>query len=111
VQAKERHATFGWLYVAERAAAWSDADRAAVAQAVSGYLNEVELRGYHCPWLAEPDGAESRANALTAEAGLGAASADREYEVLWSYLETVTRRLAEFGVELPGIALTSRRPN
>ncbi|MGS1109588.1 hypothetical protein ACVCNH_25325 [Achromobacter anxifer] len=111
VQAKERHATFGWLYVAERAAAWSDADRAAVAQAVSGYLNEVELRGYHCPWLAEPDGPESRANALTAEAGLGAASAEREYEVLWSYLETVTRRLAEFGVELPGIALATRRPN
>ena len=45
------------------------------------------------------------------EMPLGAASADREYEVLWSYLETVTRRLAEFGVELPGIALTTRRPN
>lgn len=111
VQAKRRHATFGWLYVAERAAHWSDADREAVARAVSGYLGEVEMRGYHCPWLAEPDGAESRANDLTAQAGLGAVSRHEEHDILAAYLETAARRLAEFGVELPTLALPTPRSN
>lgn len=109
VQAKERHATFGWLYVAERAAQWSDADRAAVADAVARYLDEVELGGYHCPWLADPGGAESRALELTAQAGLGAVSCAQEQEVLQAYLETVQRRLGDFGVELPATALAARR--
>jgi len=109
VQAKERHATFGWLYVAERAASWSDADRAAVADAVARYLNEVEQAGYHCPWLADPGGAESQALELTAQAGLGAVPCLQEQEILQAYLDTVKQRLGDFGVVLPAIALAARR--
>ncbi len=101
VQAKERHVTFGWLYVAERAANWSDADRAAIGAHVHKYLQEIELSGYHCPWLAQPDGAEASAAETAAKAGLGAATRATEQGIFVDYVASVRERLGEFGVTLP----------
>lgn len=100
VAAKTRHASFGWLYLAERARVWSDADRAAVAHAVHDHLQQVELAGYHCPWLADPQSQTSQANVLMCDARLGAASMQREEAILRAYIADTRVRLNEFGVVL-----------
>lgn len=104
VAAKRRHASFGWLYLSERAHGWSDADRAAVSQAVHVHLRDVELAGYHCPWLAQPDGVAAGAAERMHAEGLGAAGQAREAEVLRTYVGDTRTRLAELGVELPMLA-------
>ncbi|TAL90628.1 MAG: hypothetical protein EPN62_04890 [Candidimonas sp.] len=101
VQAKERHAAFGWLYVAERADNWSMSERAAVADGVYRYLLDIEMKGYHCPWMAEQDGAEAKAADIAAEAGLGAATQAGEQAVFRSCIEDIRGRLEELGVALP----------
>lgn len=100
VQAKERHVEFGWLYAHERSTLWTDADRQTIAEALRDYLLQVELKGYHCPWLADPDGAEARALDMTAKAGLGAISAAEEQQVFEASLQDAHARLAELGVSL-----------
>jgi len=100
VQGKERHAAFGWLYAGERAALWTDADRQEIARALREHLLQVELRGYHCPWLADPASAESRALDVAAAAGLGVATIAREHEVFEASLRDTRDRFAELGVQL-----------
>ena len=100
-RAKERHAAFGWLYVAERAAHWDTAERARVSAQISAYLQDIELAGYHCSWLGDPAGAEARAAQAASLAGLGAASQDRERAVLCDYVAAVRARLGELDVSLP----------
>ena len=99
---KERHATFGWLYLEHRAALWSEADRAVIAAELVRHVNEVEMLGLHCPWLApERAEAEARADAVTAAAGLGAASKDAEAGTVVDFVAGARTRLADLGVELP----------
>ncbi len=101
VQAKERHAEFGWVYATERSALWKDQDRDIIGHTVHRYLETVELAGYHCPWLRNPESETAQAMALTAHAGLGAAPMEKEREILVRYLANVRQRLAQWGVELP----------
>jgi hypothetical protein len=99
---KERHAAFGWLYLASRAPHWTDADRKLIAAELMAHVHDTELRGYHCPWLApEHASAEAEADALTAAAGLGVASRAAEEETLVNYVKNARIRLAELGVVLP----------
>ncbi|WP_143322941.1 hypothetical protein [Candidimonas nitroreducens] len=103
-QAKERHAAFGWLYATERAARWSAPERAQVSAQVLAYLRDIELAGYHCAWLGDPASAEARAAQATSEAGLGAASQERERDLLCDYVAAVRARLGELGVDLPELS-------
>ena len=99
---KERHAAFGWLYLASRAPHWTAKDRTLIAAELGGYVRETEFRGYHCPWLApEHAAAEAEADAITAAAGLGAASRAAEEDVLVTYVANARLKLAEFGIVLP----------
>lgn len=99
---KQRHGTFGWLYLEHRAPMWSEADKAVIAQELVRHVNEVEMMGLHCPWLApELAEAEARADAITAEAGLGAATKEAETGVLVDFVADARTRLGEFGIELP----------
>jgi hypothetical protein len=99
---KERHAAFGWLYLASRAAHWSADERLTIAEELAVHVRDTELRGYHCPWLApEHASAEAQADAAIAAAGLGAASRAAEEEVLINYVGNARARLAEFNVVLP----------
>lgn len=102
VQSKERHARFGWLYVAERAQRWSDADREQVAVQVARYLQDIELKGYHCPSL---NGASEEAAAaeLAAESGLGAITPEQEAALFVDYVAGVRTRLQEHGVALQAL--------
>jgi hypothetical protein len=99
---KERHAAFGWLYLASRAAQWTDRERQLVAEELAAHVRDVELKGYHCPWLApEYARVEADADATIATTGLGAASRAAEEDVLITYVGNARTRLAEFGVILP----------
>ncbi len=101
VEAKERHVAFGWLYVAERASIWSMSERAAVADGIYRYLLDIEMQGYHCPWMAGQNSAEARAADIAAKAGLGAATQAQELAIFRSYIEDIRGRLKELGVALP----------
>jgi hypothetical protein len=99
---KERHAAFGWLYLASRAPHWSAEERATIADELTAHVRDTELRGYHCPWLAPEHAlAEAEADALVAAAGLGGASRAMEEDVLVAYVANARARLAEFGVAVP----------
>lgn len=101
VQAKERHAHFGWVYAGERAGLWTENDRDIIGRQVHRYLETVELKGYHCPWLRDPQSETAQAIALTAHSGLGAAPLEEERAILVRYIANVRQRLAQWGVELP----------
>ena len=99
---KERHAAFGWLYLASRAPQWSEKERLSIAEELTAHVWDTELKGYHCPWLApEYALAEAEADAMIAAAGLGAASRAAEEDVLVTYVGNARTRLAELGVVLP----------
>jgi hypothetical protein len=99
---KERHAAFGWLYLASRAPHWTADDRRAIAEAIVTHVRDTELKGYHCPWLApEHARAEADADELVAAAGLGGASRAVEEDVLIAYAANARTRLAEWGVVVP----------
>jgi hypothetical protein len=99
---KERHAAFGWLYLASRAPHWTDDAGRAIAEAIVTHVRDTELKGYHCPWLApEHARAEVDADELVAAAGLGGASRAMEEDVLVAYVANARARLAEWGVVVP----------
>lgn len=99
---KERHAAFGWLYLTSRASHWTSKDKELIAAELAAHIRDTELKGYHCPWLApEHAAAEAEADALTASAGLGAASRATEEDTLANYTTNVRLKLAELGIILP----------
>jgi hypothetical protein len=107
---KERHAAFGWLYLASRAPHWSEAERTLIAAELVTHIRDTELRGYHCPWLApEHAAAEAEADAVCAAAGLGAATRAEEEETMVSYVANARQKLAELGVTLPAFETNRMR--
>jgi hypothetical protein len=99
---KERHAAFGWHYLTSRAPHWSAGERKLIGSELVEHVRETELKGYHCPWLApEHAGAEAEADAITASAGLGAATRAAEEETLANYVANARAKLAELGIVLP----------
>ncbi len=99
---KARHASFGWLYLESRAPFWTDAEREQVATELQRHILGVELKGYHCPWLApEHAAAEAEAEAIIGQAGLGGADREAEEEVFATYVADARLRLAAWGVLLP----------
>jgi hypothetical protein len=107
---KERHAAFGWLYLASRAPRWTADERRSIADEIVAHVSNIELKGYHCPWLA-PEHAlpEAEADAVIAAAGLGAAPRAAEEDVLVAYVGNARARLAELGVILPAFETTRMR--
>lgn len=105
VQAKERHAAFGWHYVEDRAGMLDAEARAGIGAAIARFVTEVEFRGYHLAWLA-PDGIAddiAAADEATAAAGLGAADRKTEGEILRRYLLDSRAKLATVGIDLPAV--------
>lgn len=102
VQDKERHATFGWAYLAGRAASWTGVERseidAELAQGLAGFVHS----GYVCAWLASDNAGSAivEADRITREAGLGAMTAEEERAVLTLYLAEARAKLAEYDLHL-----------
>ncbi|QRG06558.1 hypothetical protein EZH22_27120 [Xanthobacter dioxanivorans] len=107
---KERHAAFGWLYLAARAEGWSKDERETIASELCDYVRDVVLKGYHCPWLApELARAEAEADAIVADAGLGGAPRAAEEDALATYAGNARTRLAELGITLPAFETNRMR--
>ena len=105
VSAKERHASFGWLYLGERAAHMNDAQKQDIAKQIAAWIEEVAFSGYHIPSLSTQIDTreESAAATLVAEAGLGAATPEREQQAFREYLQSAFQRLEELGFKLPAV--------
>lgn len=100
-EAKERHERFGRIYLAHRAPGWDAAERARIADALRSHLEEVELAGFHLPFLAaNAAAAEAEADAATARAGLGAATPEEEAAVFRAWSAEARAFLAPLGVAL-----------
>ena len=102
---KTRHAEFGWRYLEWRAPSLSAEEREAACEALIDWVRNVAFAGYHVPSLATAiDSApEQQAQALTAAAGLGAATAVEEEHLFRDYLASARLRLLTLGIELPAI--------
>lgn len=103
VQAKERRASFGWLYLEERVVHMDAATRGIVAKQISAWVENVAFSGYHVPSLSTQidSQAECAAATLTAEAGLGAATPESEQRAFMDYLRNAFSRLEQLGLAVP----------
>jgi hypothetical protein len=107
---KERHAAFGWLYLATCAPHWTDAEREGIAAQLAAHIRDTEFRGYHCPWLApEHAAAEAEADAICASAGLGAASRADEEDAFVLFANNARQRFREMNVVLPAFETNRMR--
>lgn len=102
VASKRRNASFGWLYLEERARQMSESDKKALADELARWVESVAFAGYHIPSLSVSIDAaeENRAALLAAEAGLGAALPQAEQKLFVDYLGRVRARLAQMGIAL-----------
>jgi len=99
---KERHAAFGWLYLAQRAATMGAAQKAQVQAAMQAWVAHVAFSGYHIPSLSTEiaDAPLLAAATLAAESGLGAATPAQEDKTFVAYLGRARERLAQLGLVL-----------
>jgi hypothetical protein len=106
---KGRHVIFAWTVLAAEIPALDADGRAAVVEAVREMLEDVVLSGYRNTWLVPGDRAAelSRAEALTAERGLGASTASEETRVLRSTVAQLRAHLAALGVAVPTVSAAS----
>ncbi|MBP6018688.1 MAG: hypothetical protein KA735_04290 [Burkholderiaceae bacterium] len=100
VKAKQRNVSFAWLYMTKRAAQWSPEQCVAVGSGVHSYLQDIELNGYHCAWLGDPQGQEAQAADITAKAGLGAVTQATEAVVFKTYITQLREDLRNIGIPL-----------
>lgn len=99
---KERHASFGWLYLQQRAASMNAEQKAQVQAAMQSWVTHVVFSGYHIPSLSTEiaDAPLLAAATRVAESGLGAATPAQEEKTLASYLERARERLSELDLVL-----------
>lgn len=99
-----RHCAFGWFYMDQCIPQMTPAEIKVVEEAVITMIEKVEMNGYHSPWLA-PDNpaslAETNADRLTWEAGLGATVEELEKPVFVRTVQRLRERMRPWGVNLP----------
>lgn len=98
-----RHCAFGWAYMERRVPQLSPAELKGVEEAVVNMIEKVELNGYHSAWLG-PDTpatrAETQADRLTYEAGLGATVEEVEKPVFVKSVKRIRRQMQAWGFTL-----------
>lgn len=99
---KERHASFGWLYLNQRAATMNTQQKAQVQAAMQSWITHVVFSGYQIPSLSTDidDAPLLAATAQAAQSGLGAATPDQEEKTLSAYLGRARERLSQMGLVL-----------
>jgi len=99
---KERHASFGWLYLEQRAARMDAQQKAQVQAAMQSWITHVAFSGYQIPSLSSTiaDAPLLAAITLAAESGLGAATPAQEEATFAAYLGRARERLAQMGLAL-----------
>ena len=98
-----RHCAFGWAYMEKRVRQLSPVQLAGVEQAVVTMIEKVEMNGYHSAWLG-PDTpatrAETAADRITYEAGLGATVEEVEKPVFVKSIKRIRKRMQPWGFTL-----------
>jgi hypothetical protein len=103
---KARHASFGWLYLEQRAATMTAEQKAQVQAAMQSWLTHVVFSGYQIPSLSTDIADAPLLAAITqaAQSGLGAATPEQEEKTLAAYLGRARERLSQIGLALgPGV--------
>ena len=98
-----RHINMGWEYLAYRLPRVSPEVRDNVRIAMIDVIENIELGGFHSSSMmegGEPD-LFVKLDAIVAEAGLGAAPADKEHAASVESLATIRAKAAAVGVDLP----------
>jgi hypothetical protein len=102
-----RHINMGWEYLAYRLPRVSPEVRDNVRVAMIDVIENIELGGFHSSSMM--DGGEPdlfvKLDAVVAEAGLGAAPADKEHAASVESLATIRAKAAAVGVDLPEYTL------
>ncbi len=103
---KGRHVIFAWTALAAEAADLDAGGRARVADTVRGLLESVVLGGYRNVWLVPGTRGEefTRAEAVTAERGLGASTVAQETRVLRATVTQLRERLAAWSIALAPVS-------
>lgn len=99
-----RHCAFGWHFLEARLPHLSREEIERLRQSFVEITETVELAGYRVPWLAADSPvteAETRIDALTRAAGLGASIEPEEKPVFVACVARVRQRFAELGIEIP----------
>ena len=102
VQDKERHVTFGWVYLTERAPSWTPEQRAEISAEIEQALEGLLCSGMICAWLAPKRiaGDVVASDEITRNAGLGAMSSAEESAVVTQFLGEAQEHLAKLGVTI-----------
>ena len=111
-QDKERHVAFGWVYLTERAARWSEAERADIVAEIDQVMRALELGGYHCAWLVRDGAADDvvAADRITRAAGLGALKPEEERAIFAQFFEDARAHLGRLGLPVADVSGLIRLP-
>ena len=111
-QDKERHVAFGWVYLTERAARWSEAERADIVAEIDQVMGALELGGYHCAWLVRDGAADDvvAADRITRAAGLGALKPEEERAIFAQFFEDARAHLGRLGLPVADVSGLIRLP-
>jgi len=111
-QDKERHVAFGWVYLTERAARWSEAEKADIVAEIDQVMVGLELSGYHCAWLVPGGAADDvvAADRITREAGLGALKPEEEQAIFAQFFGDARAHLGRLGLGIADVAKRIQLP-
>lgn len=101
LQDETRHGLFGWVYLSEKLAHLSDADKKAVARAIEMDVDRGLSGMYSTLLVPEHDRKhQQEIRRLATEAGFGACTADEENKLLATVVRGLTKRLARWGINV-----------
>ena len=98
-----RHIQFGWKYMAHKVKTFTPELIAEMERVAIDVIENSELQGYHCIWLVPSEHTQPMidANNITAAAGLGGASPEREMAALRESIADIRRDMAPWGIKIP----------
>jgi hypothetical protein len=98
-----RHIQFGWKYMAHRVKTFTPELIAEMERVAVDVVENSELKGFHCIWLVPNEHTQPliEANNLTAEAGRGGATPEREMAALVASIQDIRRDMKPWGINIP----------
>lgn len=102
-----RHINMGWEYLEYRLPKVSEDIRRNVRVAMMDVIENIELGGFHSSSTIKGGDADlfEKLDAVVAEAGLGAAPAEKEHEACVGTLAAIRKKAAAVGIDLPEYSL------
>lgn len=98
-----RHIQFGWRYMAHKVKTFTPELIAEMERIAVDVMENSELKGFHCIWMVPNQHTQALidANNITAAAGLGGATPERELAALIESVGDIRRNMAPWGITIP----------